>query len=760
MCIAFRYARTAVALLSSTAVLVLAPKLPAAQARTMTDALVRDAIASATLGDTASALSLLERATEQSPRDVDALYWRAVVLSRTTGLSLVDSPRRLQAARLLHRAADIDPRNPRYLLELGRLRLNTPLLRVEADRLFQRALTVAERYGDAEQLADVAWELGQIRTRRYLTGKNRWLYTGALAFDPIQSRRLHYTREFLAQLARPIERSGAVDRAEADAFYRRALNAAPRHAPSALALMALLYDQQRFDEMQRVAAPFIAVLRSASTATARESVTESDRNGASVDSSRVLHARVAMAAGLAAYKRGQLAESERLYERALALHTPLLRAELTDIGRILRGGDSVRVAGLSIPDRLRTDSAFWEAADPMLATTENEARLEFLSRIAYSDLFFTDAETRQLGWRTDRGLIVVRYGEPPVIATFAPSSDADAGDALGQVITVWFYPRTETQFVFYGPPAMNSARFAGNYRDFAEERREIAPFLVDNVPMALAVDSLPIQVIRFRGRTARETELVVATSVDAPHLYRNAEIDQGALELSVRVGPAAHLSLVAADTMTVPLPTTVRVRSRWTQFVPVGDYRLRVEARDPSVSTVMARAQNESAMRTFDSTRVDISDLLIADRIDAPTTSPKRWPALQLVPRGRLVMAPRDTFSLYWEVYGLRADAQQRAHFDVDVQITILALDRGSDPVARFIGGVADLVGLSAVGDSQLGLRYERTEPLDATDRVPQLITLGLGTAPPGRYRLSVRITDRQQQASTMAQREFSVSRP
>jgi GWxTD domain-containing protein len=480
----------------------------------------------------------------------------------------------------------------------------------------------------------------------------------------------------------------------------------------------------------------------------------------SADSARVLVARVTMAAALAAYKRGQLAASERLYERALALHTPTMRAELTDIGRILRGGDSVRVAGLSALDRLRTDSAFWEAADPMLATPENESRLEFLSRIAFTDLFFTDAETHQVGWRTDRGLIVARYGEPPVIATFTPSSDADAGDAIGQVITVWFYPRTETQFVFYGPPAINSARFAGNYRDFAEERREISPFLVDNLPMALAVDSLPTQVVRFRGRSARETELVVATSVDAPHLYRNAEIDRGALELSVRFGPASKLLLTAMDTIAVPLPAAQRVRYLWTDFVRTGDYRLRVEARDPSVNAVLARANSETSVRTFDSSRVEMSDLLIADRIDAPSASPRRWQAMKLAPRGRLVMAPRDTFSLYWEVYGLRPDAERRAHFEVDVQVTVLSLDRGNDPVARFLGGVADLVGLSAVGDTQLGLKYERTEPLDAQDRVPQLVTLGLGTAPAGRYRLSVRITDRERQTSTMSHREFSISRP
>jgi tetratricopeptide (TPR) repeat protein len=225
-----------------------------------TDSLVRVALAKATAGDTAAALELLERATDQSPRDVNALYWRGLVLSRTTAISLVDTPRRLLARHLLDRANDLDPRNPRYLIELGRIRLKTPLLRVEAERLFRRALGIALANGDPAQLADVAYELGSIKARRYLSGRDRWLYTTTnVIFDPIAARaRLHYTREFLQNLSQPIENSGQLDRKEAEEYFRRALAAVPTHAPSILALMGLLYDEHRYDEMRQLALPLIA----------------------------------------------------------------------------------------------------------------------------------------------------------------------------------------------------------------------------------------------------------------------------------------------------------------------------------------------------------------------------------------------------------------------------------------------------------------------------------------------------------------------
>ena len=45
--------------------------------------------------------------------------------------------------------------------------------------------------------------------------------------------------------------------AEADRLYRLALSADPEHVASAVGLLGLLYDEQRYPEMRAVAAPFL-----------------------------------------------------------------------------------------------------------------------------------------------------------------------------------------------------------------------------------------------------------------------------------------------------------------------------------------------------------------------------------------------------------------------------------------------------------------------------------------------------------------------
>jgi hypothetical protein len=343
--------------------------------------------------------------------------------------------------------------------------------------------------------------------------------------------------------------------------------------------------------------------------------------------------------------------------------------------------------------------------------------------------------------------------------------NADARDALGRVITVWFYPRPEVEFVFTGPPAFNYATFAGNYRDFAEERRDIAPFGLENLSIATTVDTIPVQVARFRGASANETEVVVASALPTGTLYADAPVDRSALQLSLRAGPAGAMRRLRSDTVPVKLPAPRAVSRTFTETMPAIALRTRLEAIDPSLDGAVARAQVDlPALRTDSATlsrELVSSDLLLARRLPTPSRV-QRWSEMRLEPLGELRLAPSDTFSVYWELYGLEPSAERRLLYDLQVSVTILSIDRGPDPIVRFLGSVSDLVGLSAVGDDRLSMRYTRDEAaaVGAEVRQPELITIGLGTSPAGRYRLSISVTDRRTSRTATSQRDFTIARP
>jgi hypothetical protein len=48
---------------------------------------------------------------------------------------------------------------------------------------------------------------------------------------------------------------------------------------------------------------------------------------------------------------------------------------------------------------------------------------------------------------------------------------------------------------------------------------------------------------------------------------------------------------------------------------------------------------------------------------------------------------------------------------------------------------------------------------VDGRDRLPDLVTLGLGEAPAGRYRLTVTLTDRLHGGTVRAERMFAIRR-
>ena len=730
--------RTANIIAMSLATVIVAVTMMASNAQAQPsaiDSLLNGAIASIARGDTTRALDMLEIANKRAPKNADVLYWRGTLLARSTFLRVGDIPRNVLAWRLLEKAAQLDPRNPRYLLEMGRIRLYTPLLRIEAERLFRKALRVAEESGQPEQIADVAWELGQIKERRYATARDRYMITspGLMyeASDAISQR--HYTREFLSAHARPIENVGSVDRSEAEELYRRGLAALPTHEASAVGLLGLLYDQRRYQEMREVVRPFL----DAGTGSAR----------------------LRFAAGLAAYRTGHLKDAELLFDEALTRLTSAERADATDLSRIIRRRDAIAYEALGAEDRARTDSSYWEAADPLLSTAVNEGKLEFLARVAIADLRFSDADMKQTGWRTDRGLILIRYGEPPVVATFAPSSSADAADAIGRVITVWFYPRPEREFVFTGPPAMNYSTFAGDMRGVTEEVREDAPFLLDNLPFAAGIDTVPVQVARFRGKTDSTTQVVVAASVNTNNLYSAVELDRSKLALSLRVGAPSQLRLLNADTLAVQLPAVRATPRTWIHQLVPGHYRVRVEAQDLAVAGAAGRSQTDVDIVRPVAGALELSDLLVADRAGDPASTVSGFVESGLTARGSLTLSQRETFSVYWENYGLRPDSAGRVKLDVKLKVTLLEIDRsGQQAVSRFLGNIADVVGLTKEGDQQLGVQFQRDELLGNRDRVPQVTTIGLGTAPAGTYKLEVTVTDRVSGNSSSSDRIFYLS--
>lgn len=689
-------------------------------------------------GDTTAALDGLETVQRRAPRFAGAFYEHGVVLSRRSemGLALDDVLRRRRAGDKLERALDLDPNNPLYLLELGRLRLKTPFLRIEAERLFAKAQRAARARGDARLLAVVEYELGLVSARRFNALRHRRILTGTTTSLDFESAAndWHYIRDFLDQRTAPVADAGDIDRLKAEEHFHAALAADSSHEGAAADLLALLYESGRGAEMLPLA------------------TTLAHRQPAAP--------RTWMALGLALYARDRLEESAVAFDSALALLPAPVRREMIDVTQWLRPDDAAHLATVPAAEREATEQAWWRSADPLALTPVNEARVVLLARVAYADLRFTSEEAQLPGWRTDRGQVWIRYGAPGVIATLAPETqDVNGAESMARVITVWWYPASSLRFVFRGPPAINAASFAGNFRAYADNARRIIPMSLDDVHATLRLDTVAVQVARFRGTSGTRVELFAQIPTD--RMLADVDLSPALVEGGFAFGDdaAQRTPQMIRDSMRVAAGASANpLRRSWARTVTPGrEYAYRIEARQPDTGRGARGDGTLGVMPMGAAGSPDMSDLVIADRITTEG-EPVTREAFRIDANPAMRFTARDTVALYWETYNAGALADGAARLRVRVTVRILSIDRGRSFSARVIGGIADAVGLSAVGDEQVSIAYERQVAAGAT--VPHQLALGLGDAPAGRYALTLEVTDLSSGRATRTERILTLERP
>ena len=699
--------------------------------------LVADAMQLALRGDTAAALDRLEAATKLAPNLADAHYRRGLLLARQAGNEIEDMFQRRAAQGAFERALRIDRGNPEYFLEFGRLRLKQGLGRLDAQRMFNRALDAARQRGDGGLIAETETEIADIHFRRYMAVGHRYLLTGdALQFDPDEAiNNPHYAKDFLAQRASEIEDAGELDLRQAEAHYRNGVAAWPGHDRANAGLLGILIDGQRMEEYHEQARAFAA---------------------AAPD-----NPRAQLFLGLGLWRSGRGAEAARAFARGLGGLTPGERSRLTDLSTILRRTDAQSYQAMTAAQRSEFDRIYWAAGDPLKLTPENEHLLEHYARAAYADLRFSAPELHLRGWDTDRGVIYLRYGPPPVVATFGPQTAQRSSDptSVGKITTVWYYPERNLRFVFYGPPGYNFARFAGEFQQYAEDARYAIPVKYDNVPVNEAMDSIPVQVAAFRGASpGAPTDLVFFAGLPLGRMASNVDLKEGPIEHGLFItDPLEREVKVERRDETVRFQSETQLEQRtFTAALPAGEYRFRVEARQPTTHRA-ARGADRLVVDGFDRGTLMLSDVVMADRVAPRREAPAGRADFLVDPNPAMRYAPGDEVHLLWEIYNLAPDSLGTVRYDAEVVLRVQALER-RNLAARVVGGVFDAVGTTAKGDDQVSVRYSVSETLGGRDRLPAWVAVDLEDAPNGTYILELIITDRRSGQSAVRRRTFTVT--
>jgi GWxTD domain-containing protein len=670
------------------------------------------------------------------------LHFRIGVLylSRIRPGQAVSADRR-SAEEHLRLATRLAPDSAPYWFALAELlRSQTEVTaRLQVTGMLGRARDAARRHG-SPLLPRIEYRLGRVNWERYEQAANRHeLVDGSADID--QDRFLNdwsYVEELFQRRLRSAFR-GIAEWRQTLRSLEATLAGEPLHFDAAGLYVVALGEFDQWDSAAAVTARLV------------ETTPDSGRAWA-------LH-------GLALARTDRWPEAAAAFDVALARLPPTARAPYLAIDRIL-SPEQARVWTTSgMDDRASFEARHWRTADPLWLTPENEVRLEFLARVAYADHRWADDLRGYRGYESDRGAVYVRYGPPDRAATLGaggadrpaltiirnPGRDdpdlfrPDAAERLDRARNrlLWVYERSRRRYLFGLTPGYARAVFGGDAAGRFETDRRTVPRTWDNLPLVASLDSVPVTLLRFEDG-AGVGELGVFGTLPMT-LTQAVESDTAA---------AIALFIERADSVErVPVDVARRLAA--------GVWRWRIPRTADTVTALRVEARTARGDRASRGSVVPgewpaatdelrLSDLLIAaGRVD--TASYARWFDLDLAPLARPLPTGQPV-TLAWEIYGVPDSGG--AAYGVEIRLTAEAVERRG-LFARIVGGTADALGLSAVGDDVLVLRYQRAR--DPRPALLEYLTLDLGDTPAGTYRLTVSVTLPSAAAPAVIQRVIEV---
>jgi GWxTD domain-containing protein len=725
---------------TAVATLVLAASAGAQPPRSV--AVVADSMALA--GDSAGARALLEDAVRRDKRDAAAWHqlglmsWNSAKSKRAPGfisdrrvislLQLADSALRL--------ATQFAPDSARYWLSLGRFNLTSGVatMRASASGQVGNALVAAQKTGDSLLLAAAADEVGMATWRRYEPVANRGLDNTGAGISLASIKRTE-AYDYLQSVARRIEPpTGDADYSSAFEQFRTAVRVDPTSQQYSRHLFMALAERDRWEEMRTIAAGRVRQYPLDFTSW--------------------------QALGLALHRLNLDKGASAAFDSAMATMEDAERERMTQLTRILRptpprdksgkivqgAGDATTFLKLGEGQRKGLEQLYWLMSDPLVLTSENELRLEFLSRVVYADFRFSNEDLGLRGADTDRGDIYVRYGPPVHQVTIGAG-----GNALQSVTLAWVYT-PDLVFFFDIVPGFATARTLFSDKWYVDEIKAAVPVLWENVATTKLLDTIPIRITRFRAG-GDSVDAVVAARIPMDSLTRGLAMARVPVDVDFRVydeftrtrGVESVQSSVAPDSA----PPMART---WTRRVGPGINVIRVEALQLDTRRA-ARAM--SRLDPVPTTGFGMSEVLIGNKpeLRGASTAARRWTDVAMDPSAGLFTAG-SPIGLLWEMYDFSArDGSAKYR----IAITVDRVDRTGVAgfAARLVDGVGRTLGRQQTTRSNLTISFERTATAART--LVEFLSLDLADATSGAYRLRVEVTDMVTGQKTSRQTEFRI---
>jgi GWxTD domain-containing protein len=426
-------------------------------------------------------------------------------------------------------------------------------------------------------------------------------------------------------------------------------------------------------------------------------------------------------AALACYSSGQYEQAQNYYRIAMNFMTEQELAEFNHIGYIVPPSDQERYqSGAKAPSKAAEyQNIFWKQKDPMYLTAYNERLLEHYNRMTYAQLRFSVPRINIAGWKTDRGMIYIRYGKPVRQYKTQPDERKLGGSE------VWVYP----QFSFTFDDEYASGNFLMDQSSYLASR---SAYNTKEESYAMPPErtfEMQSRIYQFKGSggstRARAYFQAFVNGIEPQQdvMPMDAEADCGLFFLD------DDANIVHESRKRIALGRRYVIGNKFVSFIELDRMPTHASARRYSFELMTAGdhrtavSRDSIRLRNFSDDRLMLSDVILASSITETAE-------LKIVPNFTGTFSKSENMFLYFEVYNLLLNDENRGQYKISASIR----RRGG-------GGLSGLVVnlLKDKKQGQIGSVFEITS-YSRDDRY--YFGLDLSDIPTGEYDLHLLITD------------------
>lgn len=470
--------------------------------------------------------------------------------------------------------------------------------------------------------------------------------------------------------------------------------------------------------------------------------------------------------GLVYYKTSKIKKSYAEYKKALRFMSYKEEVDFTfnSVKALLEPllGDAYKK--YSTDELKEIIDLYWRANDPLNLTEYNERLLEHYSRVAYANLRFTTKTDSTPGWKTDRGEVVMRYGEPLSRLRYRPHLNLGERATMKVKTDVWMYNGLTFGFT--------DEYLSGNYRFSVPEMGGMflpqyggdSQRLMDYLRKVKYEDytpkydgpafNMPFYIAQFKS-TGEKTDIVISYGLSFPDsivkdIKFSSSHDYGIFFTDKYYEPVFQKKSSMSN-----VPEEWKIRrpdgeicyvnavclSAWPDSGMIALEVLR------KIDNGVASNHKRFKIRHFYPGQFAMSDLLLASKAAAGDAAgaPVKRGDISIIPNPLNAFSDREDLYLYYEVYNLALNKDQKTDFEQKIIIRSAEEESG---IKKIFSAVTGFLGFrSSKKEVSLTSRYQ------TGDKDPKMyIQLDMSEYEAGDYFVETVIKDNLSQKETRAE--------